>query len=266
MLVLSHLISRTLPGAQTSPPFRLDVGERWWWWWWWCPGLERPDQREGRCPRVFGEAYPVSCSRYRCPVHRARTAAGGRDAGEGVDRRPGVDVYPEPVHAVAEVRSPVTRWVPCVPDRVLASGFSGRGLIGRVHVRTGDRAVRAGQQNRGGESVVRRKYTRTIRSAGVQTHESGRSAPDDHFAAGPDCRVLVSGGGREGRAGGYPTVGGRVISAASVRRDGAPYLSTPNDHFTAGPDCRVKESGTGRVGGACGCPRIRAGIVSPAGV
>ena len=61
---------------------------------------------EGRCPRVFGEAYPVSCPRYRCPVHRARSAAGGRDAGEGVDRRPGVDVYREPVHADAEVRRP----------------------------------------------------------------------------------------------------------------------------------------------------------------
>ena len=103
---------------------RLDEGERWrrrrW-----CPGLERPDQREGRCPRVFGEAYPVSCPRYRCPVHRARTAAGGRDAGEGVDRRPGVDVYREPVHADAEVRIPVVRRGPPVPDRVLTSRFTG---------------------------------------------------------------------------------------------------------------------------------------------
>ena len=124
---------------------------------------------KGRCPRVFGEAYPVSCPRYRCPVHRARTAAGGRDAGEGVDRRPGVDVYREPVHADAEVSSPVTRCGPFVPDRVLASGFSGRGLIGRHHVRAGDRAVRAGQQNRGGESVVRyqRPEQREVRCSRV---------------------------------------------------------------------------------------------------
>jgi hypothetical protein len=51
---------------------------------------------------------------------------------ETADCRPGIDANFQPIHADAEVSSPVTRWVPCVPDRVLASGFSGRGLIGRV--------------------------------------------------------------------------------------------------------------------------------------
>ena len=32
------------------------------------------------------------------------------------------------------------------------------------------------------------------------------SPPDDHFAAGPDCRVKVSRSGRIGGAGGRPTV------------------------------------------------------------
>ena len=37
------------------------------------------------------------------------------------------------------------------------------------------------------------------------------SAPDDHFTAGPDCRVLSSGSGRVGGAGSSPG----IISAAT---------------------------------------------------
>ena len=43
------------------------------------------------------------------------------------------------------------------------------------------------------------------------------SAPDDHFAAGPDCRVKVSGSGRVGGAGGCPTVRAGIVSAAGVQ-------------------------------------------------
>ena len=91
------------------------------------------------------------------------------------------------------------------------------------------------------------------------------SAPDDHFTAGPDCRVNASGSGRVGGAGGCPTIRAGIVSPAGVRRRWRPS-SAPDDHFTAGPDCRVTVSGSGRVGGAGGCPTIRAGIVSPAGV
>ena len=322
---------------------------------------------KGRFPRVFGEAYPVSCPRYRCPVHRARTAAGSRDAGEGVDRRPGVDVYREPVHADVEVSSPVTRCGPCVPDRVLASGFSGRGLIGRVHVRAGDRAVRAGQQNRGGESVVRWdsirrpdqrevrcprvlgeaypvscpryrcpvhrawsaagnrdlrervdcsprvdgdlqpihpdaelsvsgarwnppvpdrvltsrftdfrgrapvrpdertacredhdcvgevvvRWAPTVPPAGIRSARSNIcSAPNDHFTAGPHCRVKISARGRIDSAGGYPTIGARIVSPAGVSI--VAVFSAPNDHFTTGPDGGVNLSGRGCVSDAGG--------------
>ena len=92
------------------------------------------------------------------------------------------------------------------------------------------------------------------------------SAPDDHFTAGPDCRVTVSGRGRVGRAGGCPTIRAGIVSPAGVRKHAADVISAPDDHFTAGPDCRVTVSGSGRVGRAGGCPTIRAGIVSPAGV
>ena len=39
------------------------------------------------------------------------------------------------------------------------------------------------------------------------------SAPDDHFAAGPYCRVQRSAVGRVGGAGGCPTVGAGIVSA-----------------------------------------------------
>ena len=43
------------------------------------------------------------------------------------------------------------------------------------------------------------------------------SAPDDHFAAGPDCRVSYSGSGRVGGAGGRPTIGAGIVSPAGVQ-------------------------------------------------
>ena len=42
------------------------------------------------------------------------------------------------------------------------------------------------------------------------------STPDDHFAAGPDCRVTVSGSGRVGGAGGCPTIRAGIVSPAGV--------------------------------------------------
>ena len=47
------------------------------------------------------------------------------------------------------------------------------------------------------------------------------SAPDDHFAAGPHCRVKVSGSGRAGGAGRCPTVGAGIVSPAGVENAAA---------------------------------------------
>ena len=47
------------------------------------------------------------------------------------------------------------------------------------------------------------------------------STPDDHFAAGPHCRVSSSASGRVGGAGGCPTVGAGIVSPAGVQNDGA---------------------------------------------
>ena len=56
-----------------------------------------------------------------------------------------------------------------------------------------------------------------VSPAGVETAVIIISAPDDHFTAGPDCRVILSGSGCVGGAGGCPTVGARIISPAGVQ-------------------------------------------------
>ena len=43
------------------------------------------------------------------------------------------------------------------------------------------------------------------------------SAPDDHFAAGPHCRVKASGSGCVGGARGRPTIGAGIVPAAGVQ-------------------------------------------------
>ena len=55
-----------------------------------------------------------------------------------------------------------------------------------------------------------------ISAAGVERAAVAIAAPDDHLTAGPHCRVKVSASGRVGEAGGRPTVGARIISAARV--------------------------------------------------
>src|SRR4029078_5472211 len=91
------------------------------------------------------------------------------------------------------------------------------------------------------------------------------STPDDHFTAGPDCRMGASGSGRVVRARGYPTVGVGIVSPTSVQNAAvitALHSSAPNDHFTAGPHCGVNVTARGRIGDAGSDPTVRAGIVS----
>ena len=90
-------------------------------------------------------------------------------------------------------------------------------------------------------------------------------APDNHFIAGPNCRVIVSGTWRAGGVGSDPNIRIRIVSAAGVEK-AAVNRSTPDNHFTAAPDRRVKVSDRGRVCGAGGYPTVGARIVSPAGI
>src|SRR4029450_13372541 len=63
------------------------------------------------------------------------------------------------------------------------------------------------------------------------------AAPDNHFAAGPDCCVPPSGSGRSDGAGGCPTVGAGVLPSAGIEIHAGVLPAAPDDHFTAGPDC-----------------------------
>src|SRR5437667_10026280 len=97
---------------------------------------------------------------------------------------------------------------------------------------------------------------RIISAAAIEDSDVVYASPDDHFTAGPHCRVDPSGNGRGSGAGGDPRVGNRIVSPARIEISTAE--STPYNHFTAGPDRRVLVSAIWRVGGAGSSPRVRA--------
>ena len=107
-----------------------------------------------------------------------------------------------------------------------------------------------------------------VSAASVECHRRGpeRATPDDHFAARPDCRVKVSGGGRVGCSRRHPTVRSRIVSAAGIEKIRSPDATAPHDHFTASPHRCMLPSGFRRVAHGGHRPTIRAGIVSPATV
>src|SRR5206468_1207288 len=110
-----------------------------------------------------------------------------------------------------------------------------------------------------------------VSAAGVQIAAAGEraavSAPDDHLAASPRCRVSESCSGRAGGGGGRPTVCVGIVSTSGVEKDLVDVVvAAPADHLAACLHCGLPISGIGRAGGAGGYPTIGAGVVSAAGV
>src|SRR5437660_12752942 len=104
-----------------------------------------------------------------------------------------------------------------------------------------------------------------VYAAGVQRRKNGTySAPDDHFTAGPDCRVEPSGIRRVGGASRRPTIEIGIVSAAGIEI-GCVISSTPDDHVASGPDCRVTRSAFGRVASAGRVPILFSRILPPDG-
>src|SRR5262249_21260409 len=97
-----------------------------------------------------------------------------------------------------------------------------------------------------------------VSPAGVQGPEVTPSTPDDHFAAGPHCRVSLSATRCVAGVGGAPTIRTRVVSAASVQIVKVRIDASPDDPFAAGPDWRVQAPAIGCVGRAGGGPVIDA--------
>jgi hypothetical protein len=91
-------------------------------------------------------------------------------------------------------------------------------------------------------------------------------APNDHLPAGPHRRVRVSRRRCILEARGDPTVGARIVSAASVAIMKRFIHATPDDHFTTGPHRCVVDPAWGYIDKPRGCPTVGAGIISAAGV
>ena len=103
-----------------------------------------------------------------------------------------------------------------------------------------------------------------ISATGIENAAAVPSAPDDHFATGPDCRVKEASRRRVSRARRGPTIVG-IVSPATVQVTFV-TIPAPHDHFAAGPHCAVAVSGAGCIGDARGRPTICNGAVFPARV
>ena len=83
---------------------------------------------------------------------------------------------------------------------------------------------------------------RVICPAGVQSaRRIVDSAPNDHFAARPHCRVIGPHDRCVSRTRGCPGVRERIVTPAGVKPVPADIkkIAAPNNHFDTGPDCRV---------------------------
>ena len=71
--------------------------------------------------------------------------------------------------------------------------------------------------------------------------------PDNHFAAGPDCGMTRSGGGRVRGARGGPTVRAGIVSPARVQKSGAHRHPRPRRSFHCRSRLRCATVARGRV-------------------
>jgi hypothetical protein len=107
-----------------------------------------------------------------------------------------------------------------------------------------------------------------VSATGIQIAEDVViSAPHNHPASSPHCRVNRSCGRRVGHASGCPSIRVGIVSPPCVKiLRPIDIRSTPGNHFTAGPDRSMLVSGIGRIYGIGSCPIIRTWVVSAAGI
>ena len=84
---------------------------------------------------------------------------------------------------------------------------------------------------------------RAVLPAGIQAR-----TPNDHFIAGPYCRVAGSRVWRIGETSGCPIVSSWIVPTTRSDRDKEEVVrivvgSPPNDHFASAPDRGVRSSG-----------------------
>jgi hypothetical protein len=88
----------------------------------------------------------------------------------------------------------------------------------------------------------------------VTVSATSKAAPNDHLAARPDRRVLSPCGRCIGGAGRYPTVGYRIVSAASVQKGS--IEPAPDDQLATCPHRALTPSCLRCISGAGRCPSV----------
>src|SRR4051794_3171025 len=111
-----------------------------------------------------------------------------------------------------------------------------------------------------------RRNARAIKAAtvdgGIFTTGLNNSAPNEHLAAGPECRVVASGLWRRTKTGRGPNILIWPVSATCVQRP--TVIASPDYHFISRPDSSVAVSNSRSVHHACRSPTIRDGVVPAA--
>ena len=113
--------------------------------------------------------------------------------------------------------------------------------------------------------AVQAVRARIVTAASIQKILVIPSAPDDHLAAGPDCRMIGSAGGRVGNARCGPTIGARIVSPAGRSTENRRQIR-PRRSFRYRSRSPYDDFGLGRVGEVGRNPTIQGWIVSPARV
>ena len=104
----------------------------------------------------------------------------------------------------------------------------------------------SGRRRTDGASGCPTIRARIVSAARICIGATGSSTPDNHFAAGPYCRVIISPSGRVGDAGGCPAIDGRVVSAAAVQilvADAAVLRPKQSFRCRSTPRCDIRLEG-----------------------
>ena len=94
------------------------------------------------------------------------------------------------------------------------------------------------------------------------------SSPDDHFIAGPHCRMMISSIRHVNGAGSGPTVHAWIIPTPSVEVSAQveACFTAPDDHFNPRPNRRMITSRLWRINSACCCPAVGVWVIFTASV
>ena len=112
----------------------------------------------------------------------------------------------------------------------------------------------------GRQPNIRCRIVSASRIEGVSGHYAVATAPDDHFAAAPNCGVRIAARRSTRGCRGDPGVGSGRISGARIDGRGV-VIATPDNHLGASPDRCMRRSRCRCINRRGSCPTVRRGIV-----